>query len=146
MGDAADLAAAVALARSLVDELEICLAHGCSGGQLKRGGPCGNCVDGFVGPTPRAVLARALLAVVEEAGHGEHSVLALIDHYQRGLFAAEAELSARRAAELTDEERGVLADLRGELGAEVVRGWSPGRWSIIISVLDRLLDGKTGGS
>lgn len=62
----AEIEEAVRLAPTVADEREVCSARGCSGGILKWGGPCGACEDGYVGPTPAAKLARALLAVVEE--------------------------------------------------------------------------------
>lgn len=40
---------------------------------------------------------RKLLRMFEDAGQGEHNVLALLDHYQLSSMEAEARLSAVRA-------------------------------------------------
>ena len=67
----------------------------------------------------RAELAR-LRKLFDDAGQGEHNVLALIDHYQRSAMEAEERLrEARAVLELNgcecnggDERRAVLEHLR----------------------------------
>lgn len=45
----------------------------------------------------KAFTGERLLKLFEDAGAGEHNVLALVDHYQNSAIAAEAEVAALRA-------------------------------------------------